>query len=199
MADPFRVLFVCTGNVCRSPMAEAMLASALRERLGANADRVEVASAGTGALTGEPMEPFAVDALTGLGVDPGEFVARDVTPELLEPADLILTATRQHRSLVVTVQPSVVRRVFTIKEFARLAASLDGTPVERADGDPGERLRQVIIRVGGQRGFAPAGPPEYDDVRDPFGEPAERFVETARDLLPAVTAVADLLADAARG
>ena len=185
MSEPFRVLFVCTGNICRSPMAQAMLTHRLRDRLG-DTHAIEVSSAGTGALVGEPMEPFAIDALTGLGITADEFAARDVDAEILADAGLILTATRQHRSMVVTAEPSVVRRTFTIKEFARLAASLD-------DG-PGVPLAQVVDRVAAQRGFAPPVAPGEDDVADPYRQPARRFTETADELGPAVETIADLLA-----
>src|SRR5437763_16922091 len=174
MSESFRVLFVCTGNVCRSPMAQAMLVAALRERRGDNTAAIEVASAGTGALAGEPMEPFAIDALSGLGIAPGAFTARDITADMLAAADLVLTATRQHRSLVVTIEPRVVRRAFTIKEFARLAASLDdGAALPDLNASVADRLRALVTRVGGQRGVAPAKPAGEDDVADPYGESAQ--------------------------
>jgi protein-tyrosine phosphatase len=189
MAAPFRVLFVCTGNICRSPMAQAMLTHRLRERLG-DAHPIEVSSAGTGALAGEPMEPFAVDALTGLGVTAGAFAARDVDADILASADLVLTATRQHRSVVVTAEPSVVRRTFTIKEFARLTASLGDAPAVALD--------KIVDRVAAQRGFAPPVAPADDDIADPFQQPAARFAETAREIAPAVETIADLLATSAK-
>lgn len=186
MASPFRVLFVCTGNVCRSPMAQAMLTHHLRSQLGARADELfEVTSAGTGALAGEPMEPFALDALAAVGIEPDEFIARDATVDIIESADLILTATKRHRSLVVSECPSVVRRAFTIKEFARLARSLDRLTV--AGGD-------LVATVAEQRGLIPAVPAAEDDVADPYRQPAVRFTQTAAELRPAVDAIAHVLA-----
>ena len=191
MSEPFRVLFVCTGNICRSPMAQTMLRHRLRERLGEAAQTFEVTSAGTGALVGEPMEQFAVNALTDLGIASEDFAARDVDIDILRASDLVLTATRQHRSMVVTVEPSVVRRTFTIKEFARLATSLGDTP--------GVPLSGLVDRVAGQRGFAPPATPAEDDVGDPYRQSARRFAEAAAELLPAVDVIAEQLVSSFRG
>ena len=75
--DRFRVLIVCTGNICRSPMAQAMLVHRMRELAGDAASIVEVTSAGTFGLVGEPMEPDAVTALGELGIVAGEFAGRE--------------------------------------------------------------------------------------------------------------------------
>jgi protein-tyrosine phosphatase len=188
LVPPFRILVVCTGNICRSPMAQAMLTHELRDRLGPDADRVEVSSAGTGALVGEPMEPFALQSLENLGIKSDGFAARDVEPLMLKESDLILTATRQHRSLVVTAEPSVVRRTFTIKEFARLAASLGNFSMT----DP----HDLVVRAGGQRGMVPPESPDDDDVADPYLQPQQRFTETAAELQSAVAVVAEAVAAA---
>jgi protein-tyrosine phosphatase len=171
-------------------MAQAMLTHRLREQLGDGADAIEVTSAGTGALVDEPMQPYAVRAMAALGVTAGRFAARDVDPAMLAASDVVLTATRQHRAIVVTVEPSVVRRTFTIKEFARLAASLDDRP---------GRLSALVERVAGQRGWQPTVTATEDDVADPYGLPAERYGATAAELNDAVTAIATALAAALRG
>jgi protein-tyrosine phosphatase len=183
-------LFVCTGNICRSPMAQAMLTHQLREQLGEEAEAIDVTSAGTGALVNEPMQPFALQALQALGVTSGEFAARDVDPAMLAASDLVLTATRAHRALVVAAEPSVVRRTFTIKEFARLAASLD----DHAAPTP----QALVERVAGQRGWLPTVCAAEDDVADPYGLPAERYNATAAELSEAVRMIAEALSATGR-
>src|SRR4051812_43370999 len=117
---PFRGLFFCTGNICRSPMGQAMLPPRLRASLGAQADgMVEVTSAGTFGLVGDPIDPDAVTVLDELGVVPDEFAARELAEDLLEASDLVLTATREHRAAAVSMVPRGARRTFTIREFAR--------------------------------------------------------------------------------
>ncbi|OGF15319.1 MAG: hypothetical protein A2W00_06975 [Candidatus Eisenbacteria bacterium RBG_16_71_46] len=88
----FRVLFVCTGNTCRSPMA----AGALLRELGSDAGRVEVSSAGTAAWEGQPATASTVEVAGREGIDLGLHRSRRVTPALLRDADLVLVMERGH-------------------------------------------------------------------------------------------------------
>src|SRR3954465_11561123 len=109
----FQILCVCTGNICRSPAAERLLTS----RLG---PEVEVSSAGTQALVGEPMSPPIDQLVQSAGAAAGGFLARRLTERLMQSADLVLAMTRAHRGDVVELWPQAVRRAFTLREFARL-------------------------------------------------------------------------------
>jgi protein-tyrosine phosphatase len=119
------VLFVCIGNVCRSPVGERLLASRLPT------ERFEVASAGVGAMVGYAMSKYAAEELRNYGGDPTGFAARQLTPDIVERADLVLTATRELRSQVLAELPTALRRTFTILEFAALVEQAEGaTPQE---------------------------------------------------------------------
>src|SRR5579885_3058612 len=115
----FTVLFVCTGNICRSPTAERLLRHRLRERFGPSMP-FAVTSAGTGALVGEAIYPDAATLLTAAGVDVAGFAARSLARPMAESANLVLAMTREHRAAVARVAPRVLPKLFTLREFARV-------------------------------------------------------------------------------
>lgn len=169
-APAFRVLFVCIGNVCRSPVGERLLAARLPE------DRFVVGSAGVGAMVGYAMSKYAAAELEGYGGDPTGFAARQLTPELIEGADLILTATRELRSQVLSEAPGALRRTFTILEFAALATMSEVTA-------PSE----VVKWAGAHRSAAAA---VEQDVPDPFRRGAEVHAAAAAAIHGAVEEIA---------
>ena len=190
--DQFSILFVCTGNICRSPTAERLLRHALRERLGERASSFDVTSAGVGALVDEPIQPHAAALLAGRGVDVEGFFARQLDTDLLAGSDLLLGMTREHRAAAATQSPQVVPRLFTLREFARLAAA--GADQVGADADPVERARQLVKAAAGMRGLARPGKPAEDDVPDPYGRPADAYRLPFALIAEAVDTVADLVA-----
>jgi len=156
--DVFSILAVCTGNICRSPAVERLLAS----KLGPTAS---VSSAGTHALVGHPIsEPMAALLRDG-GIEADPFEARRLSEEMLKEADLVLTMTRAQRGLVVDLWPAAVRRSFTLREFARLLRWVD--PAALPADTPAERLRAAIPLAAAERGRERTAPNE-DDVVDPF-------------------------------
>ena len=114
-AEVFRVLHVCTGNICRSPMAERLTRGGLEQRLGADAARFVVESAGTWGHSGAPMEPYAAATLEGYGLDGSDFRARALVDQHVADADLVLTATREHRAAAVVLHPRAASRTFTLR------------------------------------------------------------------------------------
>lgn len=101
------VLVVCTGNVCRSAMAEALLA----RRVGASPSGVRVASAGTAALVGYPPPPVVVELMAEIGFDVGGHRARQVTDELALRHELILTMEEAQRRWMEARWPLLRGRV----------------------------------------------------------------------------------------
>jgi protein-tyrosine phosphatase len=115
---PFRVLVVCIGNVCRSPLTEGLLVRAANE----HGLRIATESAGTKAMSGWEMDPITQAQLQERQIDPSGFRARQLLPEHLEKADLVLTANRSVRGSALQLHPQAVRRTFTITEAAALAS-----------------------------------------------------------------------------
>jgi protein-tyrosine phosphatase len=174
---PFAILFVCTGNVCRSPMAELLC----REWADPNAD-VEVSSAGMSALVGEGIDRATALVLGEIGIDAGRHRARQFEPAFAEPADLILTAETVHRDKIISVAPTAWRRVFTMKEFARLARHASQT-------EPGA----IVAELSWVRGADGALPNGVDDLTDPYRGTVEQAREVAAELTVVVQTVLNTL------
>lgn len=182
-----RILTVCTGNVCRSPLAEQLLRAEL-EGLD-----VRVTSAGTEALVGRPMDERSARDSERLGGDPTSHVARQLTVEHLRDADLVLTAGREHRRRVVETLPRASQFTFTVREFARLLGTLnvDDEADIAAASDPAQRASALIAIVASNRGVAePLENPEDDDIIDPYRRSDNVYAESARVTAAAVRAVA---------
>jgi protein-tyrosine-phosphatase len=122
---PFTVLLMCTGNICRSALAERLGRAYLDEALGEEAGAIRLASAGTRAVVGSGMHPDSALVLRGLGAEPGNFRARQLADDFLAEADLILTMTRGHRSEFLAGAPRPLARTFTLREAAALIGLLD--------------------------------------------------------------------------
>jgi protein-tyrosine phosphatase len=169
------VLFVCTGNVARSPAAELLLRAGL-------GGRIAVGSAGLHALVGEPVAASMGRLLHARGIDPEGLVARQLEPDMPARADLVLTMTGSQRAAVVSRTPAAVRRTFTLAEFADLAT----LAAERLDAvDPVDRLRAAVaeaprararrqVRVG------------TDDIEDPYRRPDEVYARVLERIEHAV-------------
>src|SRR5438876_9677134 len=106
------ILFVCTGNVCRSPMAEGIFRQAIQGR-----GDYRAVSAGIGAAEGQPPSPYAVQAVRELGIDISGQRSRMLTPELIEEADYIFGMTHNHVDTVLLLYPQAAEKTFLLREF----------------------------------------------------------------------------------
>jgi protein-tyrosine phosphatase len=184
-----RLLFVCTGNICRSPLAERLATSWAEQSLGAGAATVHIRSAGTDALDGKSMDKRSAAALVDLGGDPTGFVAQTIHPRMADEADLVLTMTRRHRRLVLAQAPRAMRHTFTLPEAADLLRTADLRGI--ADLPLRQRARELAVRLNDGR--ARRRGHDSDDVFDPIGESSGVHRQVADRISRKLRPLADVL------
>ncbi len=146
--EPIRVLFVCTANICRSPYLELRA----RQLLGPDSG-VDVSSAGTRGFDDSAVSDTMEAEFARWGTETDAFRSRPATAELLDRADLVLTAEATHRTQLLELQPTAFRKILTVGQF-----------VETARADPSLRGRDLIEAL--ERRRAPATPAH--DIADPY-------------------------------
>lgn len=167
---PLRLLFVCTANICRSPFLEIYSRSVL-------GDDVHVSSAGTHGLDSQPVSQDIAGELTDRGLEIDAFRSRRLTRDLVEEADLVLTAERVHRQFILDDHPEAFRKVLTVGQAVHAAEQV-------AEGLHGHDALPEIARL---RGMAQ----QSGDIDDPYGRgraaaatAAERMTGMLDRLLP---------------
>jgi protein-tyrosine phosphatase len=194
-----RILAVCTGNICRSPAVERLLAARLgaayRGRAaGGLAPAIEVGSAGTAAVVGAPMTASMAELVTRAGGDASRFVARQLTPSLVREADLVLTLTRRHRAAVVELVPAALRRTFTLRELARLALRVDPAKLPGTGATTADRVAALLpLAAASRNGGGAARASADDDVVDPYGGDDALYARSFEQLLPAVQTIVSVV------
>lgn len=131
-----RVLFVCTGNICRSPMAEGLFRAMARER----GLEVEVFSGGIGAFGGQPPSTHALSAMKKQGISIEHLRSKPVTQDLVQKVDLILVMTYGHLDTMLMLYPGAADKTFLLREFEP-----DLAPDEREISDPFGQSQEVYI------------------------------------------------------
>lgn len=193
-----RILFVCTGNTCRSPMAEALLRKLAHER-GVN---VEVRSAGVAAVSGVSISRHAEAVLRDHGIAEA-FASTPLGAQLTEWADLILTLTQGHKRQVVQTFPGTAEKIYTLKEYAeddaKVLADLEELrrltaewELARALGREWTEAQARQVRELQQR------MPAYD-ISDPFGGSRQDYDRTAAEIRLALDKLIDKLERGERG
>lgn len=158
-----------------------MLRHLVVRRFGARAP-ITVSSAGTHALSGSGIDPPVLARLRALGLDDDGHIARQLVPQMVAAADLVLGAERAHRAAAVTLAPAALRTAFTLREFARLVAA-DAAGGSDLPVDPVWRARQMVAAARSRRGLGASAAGPDDDIPDPYGGP-----EVTHDLATAMIA-----------
>ncbi len=143
MSDKFVIMFVCTGNTCRSPMAEAALRMLLeKERPGIT----EVISSGIAGAIGFPATKFAAEAARIWDCDLSDHESQPLTEELIDQSDLILALAPTHHVATVQMKPEATPRTFLFKNFPD--ARPDGEAVEDPIGQPLDMYNRTFLEIG---------------------------------------------------
>jgi protein-tyrosine phosphatase len=174
-ADPdgvFGVLFVCTGNICRSPTAEALARRELARYPGAP---IQLSSAGSHALEGDPAASRSVLAASTRGASLERHFARELTRRRVRAAGLILCMAAEHRPFVLSYDRSAADRTFLLASFARVAAQWDWLAASP----------RGLVELAAEH----ARDQDGDDIDDPLGQAADAYAACAGRLDQLVTPV----------
>lgn len=176
-----RILFVCTGNTCRSPMAQGILQTIASEE----GLQVDIRSAGVFASEGTPISSYAEMILKERGYNETLRSSR-VTDELMEWADLILTMTMQHKQHVTMQYPESIEKVFTLKEYVQLVLKSDAEQKDREKIISELQIKKALgeqLTKEQQRQWEELqdNAPDYD-IADPFGGSEEDYRQSAHEI-----------------
>lgn len=172
---------VCTGNICRSPAAELLLA----DELGPDTD-VEVWSAGTRPVMHAPVSGPIAELLRAVGSDPSLHRAERLTVTDVLDADLVLGMTREHRSAAVALVPEALRRSFTLLDFAQLAAEVPPADLDATATAPTPAARLAALVDLAPR-YRSTG--EQSDIDDPYGQDRAVNARVFEQIREAITTI----------
>lgn len=178
---PFRVLVVCTANIARSPLAQAMLQSSL------SAPGLAFRSAGVRARPGYPADEEGIARAAARGIDLTAHRSAPVTDDLLSDADLVLTMSERQRDHCASHIPGGGSRTFTLREFVRLLADV---PTGSGPPTTTDRMRWLRDQAHAARPRA-VRPREPEDIADPIGRGPEVWGALERDLAALVDRIRD--------
>ena len=152
-----RILFVCTGNICRSPLGELLF------RMYTTGTSLEVDSAGTHSLVGHKIDASSAALLTAANIDSSEFRSKQLTRKIADECDLILCFEETQQHNIVTISPSAMRYTFTLTDFSNMCAYCAQQNMIEGVTLP-ERLQSVIAQATTVRPTLPSA----GIIADPF-------------------------------
>lgn len=173
-----KVVFVYTGNVCRSPMGELLLPHYMPD--------LEADSAGTRGLDAHEIAPNSAKLLAAHGIDTKQFRSKRITPQLANSSGLILCFEHEQRKEIAVIAPTAARRTFLINDFANMCAYCKEQGY--MDGDTREeRLESVIDNASMIRPMIP----DTANIEDPMGKDYAVYERSYQEICKALQTIAD--------
>lgn len=177
-----RILFVCTGNTCRSPMAEGMMRKILSEE---GLTDIEVRSAGVAAYEGTPLSDHAASVLKSKGCT-GPSASTFLSHTLVDWADLVLTMTSSHKRHTIQLYPEAVDKVYTLKEYVQddpqLADKISEMESLITELQLKQALSEQISEEERTRMLALQKELPQPDIVDPFGGSIRQYESCAQEI-----------------
>jgi protein-tyrosine-phosphatase len=161
----YRILFVCTGNLCRSPMAAGILKRKLPQRFDG---KVIIQSAGTMRLEDNEATPLSISVARDKGVDLSHHRSRGLKQKMVEEADIIFAMAKDHREYLEREYPRLRENIFLLKTFGRNSRQVESQSVE----DPMGGSREVYERC-------------FDQIEEEIDRILPRLVKLIEDKLEA--------------
>lgn len=185
------ILTVCTGNICRSPYAELFLQKELNR---ISPDSFTVRSAGSHALVGHQMDERSSMKLRDVGVVSDGFVARQLREDTAIGVDLILALTDKHRQNIVAMSPRLLKRTYTVREFAAILdqlAAMPGSTLPQGNDPTTVVTRWAALLKTAQlvRHAARINLDGKLDVVDPYRQSDPVYDQMVAELLPALRSI----------
>jgi len=168
---PFRLLVICTANICRSPMLQAMITRLVDER-----DLPMTVSSAGFMFDNEPASPTVREVMSERDFDLGDHRSRIVNVELVAASDLVLTMERSHARKIIVLSPESSGKVHTAVGFAACLSELEPPP------SPGESPVEILSRVAALQASSRLLGAGDDDIADPHGRHRRVHRDTADQL-----------------